>query len=513
MARMISFFVLVGIIAVVGILSFEVLRTFLLPLFIALLLAVMFRPLHEWFIRRLNGRAHLAAGLTTAGILLIVMLPMLWILARAATETVSLVSELKQDDLVGRLQTLRERLGLELPPEALRMRFSEIEATLRRARESALAATLENNREANLRQLWIQDLEDWTGQLKPELKLLVMPVDAGGKGWPASTEPKLMAAYDEFGAKVKALPAAEKDPAALAKALADVDAALQKLKQPVFGSPVIAWLKTQTDLGKDQIAALTGRLQQLAGPLALGTTQFVGSFLVELIVGLAVMIVALYYFLADGPAMIGALMRLSPLDDRYEAQLLTEFSALTRAVIVSMLLAAFVQGLLAGVGYFFVGLGSVFLLTVLTMLFAMVPFIGATAIWGACALWLFVHDGRPQAAIALAVYGVLVVSMADNVIKPLVLHGRSNLHPLLGLLSVLGGAKALGPIGLVVGPMVVAFLQTLLVMLRTELTAMEATKPPALSAGIAETPPPVAARTVEMPPAVAVATHESRQTS
>jgi predicted PurR-regulated permease PerM len=509
MARMISFFVLIGIIAVVGILSFEVLRTFLLPLFIALLLAVMFRPLHEWFARRCGGRPHLAAGLTTTGILLIVLLPMMWILARAATETVSLVGELKQDDLVTRLRTLRERLGLELPPEALRMRFSEIEATLRRARESALAATLEVNREANLRQLWIKDLQDWAGQLKPELEQLMLPPAAGGEGWPRSREQELMAPYAQFQARVQALPAVEKDPAALAKALGDVDAALIRLKEPVFGSPVIAWLKSQTDLGKDQLAALTGRLQELAGPLALGTTQFVGSFLVELIVGLAVMIVSLYYFLADGPAMIGALMRLSPLDDRYEAQLLAEFSTLTRAVIVSMLLAAFIQGLLAGVGYFFVGLGSVFLLTVLTMLFAMVPFIGATAVWGACALWLFVHDGRPQAAIALAIYGVLVISMADNVIKPLVLHGRSNLHPLLGLLSVLGGAKALGPIGLVVGPMVVAFLQTLLVMLRSELSAMEATKP---AAGVVVDGRPVPpAQTVDMPTTVAIASQEAPQ--
>jgi predicted PurR-regulated permease PerM len=502
MARMISFFVLVAIIAVVGILSFEVLRAFLLPLFIALLLAVMFRPLHEWFVRRCHGRAHLAAGLTTTGILLIVLLPMLWILARAATETVSLVSELKQDDLVMRLRTLRERLGLDLPPEALRMRFSEIEATVRRARESALNAALEGNREANLRQLWIGDLQDWGRQLKPELERLALPVAAGGEGWSASRKQSLLEYYAKFEARVQALSAAEKDPPKLAQALDDLDAALKKLKEPVFGTPVIAWLKSQTDLGKDQLAALTSRLQELAGPLALGTTQFVGSFLVDLIVGLAVMIVSLYYFLADGPAMIGALMRLSPLDDRYEEQLLAEFSTVTRAVIVSMLLAAFVQGLLAGIGYFFVGLGSVFLLTVLTMLFAMVPFIGATAVWGACALWLFVHDGRPQAAIALAVYGVLVVSMADNVIKPMVLHGRSNLHPLLGLLSVLGGAKALGPIGLVVGPMVVAFLQTLLVMLRSELSSMDAAK---ASGALTETRAAPRPNTVEMPNTVAVA--------
>ena len=71
-------------------------------------------------------------------------------------------------------------------------------------------------------------------------------------------------------------------------------------------------------------------------------------------------------------------------------------------------------------------------------------------------------------------YGDAVVSMADNLIKPLILHGQSNLHPLLALLSILGGVTALGPIGLLVGPMVVAFLQTLLKILQRELNSMEA---------------------------------------
>ena len=76
-------------------------------------------------------------------------------------------------------------------------------------------------------------------------------------------------------------------------------------------------------------------------------------------------------------------------------------------------------------------------------------------------------------AILLAVYGTVIVSSSDNLIKPLVLHGQSNLHPLLALLSVLGGVQALGPIGILVGPMVVVFLQTLLNILQRELSTME----------------------------------------
>src|SRR5206468_9315129 len=88
---------------------------------------------------------------------------------------------------------------------------------------------------------------------------------------------------------------------------------------------------------------------------------------------------------------------------------------------------------------------------------------------------LYFFQCNAWAAIGLAVYGTLVISMVDNIIKPLVLHGQSKLHPLLALLSVLGGIQALGPIGIIVGPMVVVFLQTLLKIVQRELMTMERT--------------------------------------
>jgi hypothetical protein len=81
-------------------------------------------------------------------------------------------------------------------------------------------------------------------------------------------------------------------------------------------------------------------------------------------------------------------------------------------------------------------------------------------------------QGDSFAAIVLAIYCGCVVSTVDNVIKPLVLHGQSNIHPLLALMSVIGGIKALGPGGILIGPMVVAFIHALLVMVNRELRRM-----------------------------------------
>ena len=99
----------------------------------------------------------------------------------------------------------------------------------------------------------------------------------------------------------------------------------------------------------------------------------------------------------------------------------------------------------------------------------LMPSICAAMVWLPASLWLIFIDHRPTAGIVLMIYGAGVISTIDNVIKPWVLHDRSAMHPLAALIGVLGGVQALGPPGVFVGPMVVAFLQTLLALLHREL--------------------------------------------
>ena len=192
----------------------------------------------------------------------------------------------------------------------------------------------------------------------------------------------------------------------------------------------------------------------------------------KLIIGVIIMTVALFYFLADGARMFDAVTRLIPLDQRYQWQFLTEFEEVSRAVVSSTLLAAIVQAILAGFGFYVAELQAVFLLTLLTFFGALIPFVGAAAVWGSASLYLLFFAKSTWAALGLALWGALVVSTVDNIIKPYVLQGQSKLHPLLALLSILGGVGALGPIGVFVGPIAVAFLQAALTMLQTELDTL-----------------------------------------
>lgn len=216
-------------------------------------------------------------------------------------------------------------------------------------------------------------------------------------------------------------------------------------------------------------AELRDLVEKWIGPVAARAPAVIG----KLLIGLAVMIVGFFYFLADGPRMLAAVMRLVPLDVRYQWQLLQEFEEVSRAVVSATLLAAIVQAALGGIGYAVAGLDNVFLLTLLTFFTAMIPIVGAAAVWGAASLYLLFFVKDTWTAAGLAAWGLLVVSSIDNVIKPLVLQGQSKLHPLLALLSVLGGVTALGPIGIFVGPIVVAFLQAALTMLAAEIDSLE----------------------------------------
>jgi predicted PurR-regulated permease PerM len=214
---------------------------------------------------------------------------------------------------------------------------------------------------------------------------------------------------------------------------------------------------------------LRGLLESSLGPIATRAPAVIG----KLLIGIVVTIVGFFYFLADGPRMLAAVMRLIPLDIRYQWQLLQEFEEVSRAVVTATLLAAVAQAILGGIGYAVAGLGNVFLLTLLTFFMAMVPIVGSAAVWGSASLYLLLFVKDTWTAAGLAAWGALAVSSVDNIIKPLVLQGQSKLHPLLALLSVLGGVTALGPIGIFVGPIAVAFLQAALTMLAVEIDSLE----------------------------------------
>lgn len=135
---------------------------------------------------------------------------------------------------------------------------------------------------------------------------------------------------------------------------------------------------------------------------------------------------------------------------------LTAIGDTTRAVVYGIVLAALAQGVLAGLGYWAVGLQAPALLGAATALIALIPF-GAPLIWISLGVWLLITD-RTGAGIGLLLWGALAVSWVDNLIRPLVISNATRIPFLLVLFGVLGGIAAFGLVGLFVGPVILAVL-------------------------------------------------------
>ncbi len=126
----------------------------------------------------------------------------------------------------------------------------------------------------------------------------------------------------------------------------------------------------------------------------------------------------------------------------------------TRAVVYAIVLAALVQGIFAGLGYWIVDIGPPVLLGAVTALVALIPF-GAPLVWGTLGIWLLL-TGKVGDGVTLLLWGLLVVSWVDNIVRPLVISSATRMPFLLVVFGVLGGVLAFGLVGLFIGPVVLA---------------------------------------------------------
>lgn len=191
-------------------------------------------------------------------------------------------------------------------------------------------------------------------------------------------------------------------------------------------------------------------MEQSGGELT-GLVGGVGRNLAKLFIALF----TLFFFLRDGARIffeVQAILEgiLGPRVRDY----LQAIGHTTRAVVYALVLAALAQGIAAGLGYWAAGIQAPALMGAVTALAALIPF-GAPVIWGGLTAWLLL-TGHIYKGVALLLWGVLVVSWADNVVRPLVISNATRMPFLLVVFGVLGGVIAFGLVGLFIGPVVLA---------------------------------------------------------
>ena len=569
MARYISFAVLLAILTLIGILFYKVMIGFFVPVFIAVVLVVVFQPLHRWVLKKTKGRTHLAASLTTLLIVGSVLLPAGLIVGLAGVQGFKLLGEFNESNVRLGLSRLRSNkfINLESPaavqfrsidaklaeikkvvaestsyaevtdPQGrlagdiadVRSRLKEIpDAILEHSKDKAvnvaklnsvnnankdngnknngkapLEVQVRQKIEAYLQSTFEQirlltatlpdfldsnpapeDLENRLVELREQagtIKSQIMAIDGLDPSWidPLSRNRAFLIdqtleasiASAKLNHSLKALaPSDIGNLTSLQESVWSIDASWKASREELSGGRLVGILKEVANPSPEQVRQNLDNLLAYLQPHLISFGGGSVAFVIKLLVGLTILLVSLYFFLCDGPSMVRTLMDLSPLDNRYEEELLAEFDRTSRAIVLATVLSAVAQGLTAGIAYYFLGAPSVFLLTALTIVCALIPFVGTAIVWVPVATYMALYQDKLPNAIILAVYALLIVGTIDNLIKMLILHGQSQLHPLLALLSVLGGLQALGPIGILIGPLAVTLLQTTLSILRRELS-------------------------------------------
>lgn len=186
------------------------------------------------------------------------------------------------------------------------------------------------------------------------------------------------------------------------------------------------------------------------------------------LVNFTLMLVALFFFFRDGEAMATRLKALLPMEREHKEAVFDRLYTTLTAVVQSMVVTAATQGVLAGIGYWLIGgVGFSLFLGFVTGLASFLPLAGPAFVWAGTSVYLALtgHVGR---ALGLVAWGMLVVSTADNWIKPLFIGGRAKLPTFPLLIAILGGLQVYGFLGVFVGPVLLAILFVFIDIYRDE---------------------------------------------
>jgi predicted PurR-regulated permease PerM len=228
---------------------------------------------------------------------------------------------------------------------------------------------------------------------------------------------------------------------------------------PVLAGP-LGWLDATAGLSLSQIEGwiVMGAKRLLEVVAASGGAVFLGAL--GTIMKFVLMLFVLFFMLRDGPRIARTFVRMLPIETHLRSKLWRHLLDVTRAVFMGIGLTALAQGTLLGIGFAIAGLPSPLLFGVLGALFALVPIVGTAIVWVPATLWLLSQD-QPYYAIFMLAWGVVVVGAVDNVLRPILISGRTEVPTLAVFIGVMGGLSAFGFIGLFLGPIVLGLLVAL----------------------------------------------------
>ena len=223
----------------------------------------------------------------------------------------------------------------------------------------------------------------------------------------------------------------------------------------------LPWLRVEQVRLDEVVRNVVARLPAIVATQ--GSRVIAGFF--GLFIGFLLMLLGAFVFYTKGGAMLRELRALSPLPDEYDDQIFAKFQGVVDATFRGQFLTAIAQGLVAGVGLAIAGVPAPIFWGAIAAVFSLIPMVGAAAVWVPSSIYLVILASNGAVGwwrpIFLIAWGVLVVSLVDNLVRPLVMRSGVNMHPIILFFAILGGIQAFGFTGLFLGPLVFVLLVTL----------------------------------------------------
>jgi predicted PurR-regulated permease PerM len=181
------------------------------------------------------------------------------------------------------------------------------------------------------------------------------------------------------------------------------------------------------------------------------------DFLFKLMLGL----VASFFFLRDGEKMIESIIKISPLDRKYDNEVIVTVGKMINSIVKGTLLIGLIQGLVTGIGLFIFGVPNPAFWGTVAAITALIPGVGTAIVFIPSIIYVYYTAGIAP-AIGLLIWGALAVGLIDNMLLPYLYSRGSKLHPIFVGFSVLGGLAVFGPSGFIFGPIILSFFYALL---------------------------------------------------
>ncbi len=232
-------------------------------------------------------------------------------------------------------------------------------------------------------------------------------------------------------------------------------------------SPLIDWLGEFVDLEQlNLLESVRSGIQSLSVVfLRKSPGIFTGIF--RFVADGFILVFTLFFLFRDGNRLVAEALAWTPLNESQSTLLVKTFREMAEAIVIGNLLTAAAQGAAAGVVYWLVGIPNPVVWGTLTAVIAVIPMVGTGVVWGPLAGYLFA-TGFIWQGIVLLLMGIFFVSLIDNVLRPLLIEGRTQIHPLLILFAILGGLAYLGLAGMFMGPILMALGFAFLELCRNE---------------------------------------------